>query len=97
MRNTTPGAVQLQASSDSAANVNINILTKGAGIGALVGGNFSSSPLQWRHNGVPMLGFYGTAPISKPTVTGSRGGNAALASLLTAGAALGLWTDSTTA
>lgn len=34
---------------------------------------------------------------SKPTVTGSRGGNAALASLLTGLAALGLITDSTTA
>jgi hypothetical protein len=43
------------------------------------------------------LGFYSTAPIAKPTVTGSRGGNAALASLLTALANLGLVTDSTTA
>jgi hypothetical protein len=42
-------------------------------------------------------GFYGTAPITKPAVTGSRGGNAALASLLTALANLGLITDSTTA
>lgn len=43
------------------------------------------------------VGFYGTAPAAKPTVTGSRGGNAALASLLTALASLGLITDSTTA
>jgi hypothetical protein len=43
------------------------------------------------------LGFYGTAPIAKPTITGSRGGNAALASLLTQLAALGLVTDETTA
>lgn len=42
-------------------------------------------------------GFNNTAPISKPTVTGSRGGNAALASLLTALANYGLITDSTTA
>jgi hypothetical protein len=40
------------------------------------------------------LGFYNTAPAVKPTVTGSRGGNAALASLLTALAGLGLLTDS---
>lgn len=40
-------------------------------------------------------GFNGTAPIAKPTVTGSRGGNAALASLLTALANYGLITDST--
>lgn len=43
------------------------------------------------------VGFNGTAPIAKPAISGSRGGNAALASLITAGAALGLWTDSTTA
>ena len=45
----------------------------------------------------PQLGFFGTAASGKPTVTGSRGGNAALASLLTALAGLGLITDSTTA
>jgi hypothetical protein len=43
------------------------------------------------------IGFYDTAPIAKPAVTGSRGGNAALASLLTQLAALGLVTDSTSA
>lgn len=43
------------------------------------------------------IGFYGTSPVAKPAVTGSRGGNAALASLLTQLAALGLITDSTTA
>lgn len=46
--------------------------------------------------GSAALGFYGTSPIAKPSVTGSRGGNAALASLLTQLAALGLITDSTT-
>lgn len=43
------------------------------------------------------LGFFGTTPAAKPTVSGSRGGNAALASLITALAALGLVTDSTSA
>lgn len=42
------------------------------------------------------LSFYGGSGITKPTVTGSRGGNAALASLLTQLANLGLITDSTT-
>jgi len=41
------------------------------------------------------VGFYNTTPATKPTVTGSRGGNAALASLLTALASLGLITNST--
>lgn len=42
-------------------------------------------------------GFYGVGtPVAKQTVTGSKAGNAALASLLTALAALGLVTDTTT-
>lgn len=49
-----------------------------------------------RHLGTT-LGFYNAATTAKPTVTGSRGGNAALASLLTALATLGLITDSTSA
>lgn len=43
------------------------------------------------------LGFYGTTATAKQTVSGSRGGNAALASLLTALAAYGLITDSSSA
>jgi len=43
------------------------------------------------------LGFLGTGGTTKQTITGSRGGNAALASLLSALAAHGLITDSTTA
>lgn len=40
------------------------------------------------------VAFFGATPQAKQTVTGSRGGNAALASLLTALANLGLITDS---
>ena len=43
------------------------------------------------------IGVFGTTPTTKQTVTGSRGGNAALASLLTALANYGLITDSSTA
>lgn len=43
------------------------------------------------------LGFFGTAAAAKPAITGSRGGNAALADLLTKLAALGLITDSSSA
>jgi len=43
------------------------------------------------------VGFLGTAPIARPTVSGAKGGNAALASLLTALASYGLVTDSSTA
>lgn len=43
------------------------------------------------------IGFYNTTPVAKPTVTGSRAGNAALASLLTALSGQGLITNSSTA
>lgn len=43
------------------------------------------------------IGFFTTAPQAKKTVTGSRGGNAALASLLTQLAGYGLVTDSSSA
>ncbi|KKK68494.1 hypothetical protein LCGC14_2943490 [marine sediment metagenome] len=43
---------------------------------------------------VKKMGFYASTPITKPAVTGSRASNAALASLLTQLAALGLITDS---
>ena len=46
------------------------------------------------HDGTT-VGFYNTAPVAKPTISGSKAGNAALASLLTQLAALGLITDST--
>ena len=39
------------------------------------------------------LGFFGSSGTSRPTITGSRGGNAALASLLTALNTLGLITE----
>jgi hypothetical protein len=47
-------------------------------------------------SGGVLLGFYGASAVAKQTVTGSKGGNAALASLITALANLGLITDSTT-
>lgn len=42
------------------------------------------------------VGFFGTSGTAKATVTGSKGANAALASLMTALAAYGLVTDTTT-
>jgi hypothetical protein len=45
----------------------------------------------------PMVGFLGAAASARVAITGSRGGNAALASLLTELASKGLITDSTTA
>lgn len=47
-----------------------------------------------RVSGQFRLGFFAATPVAKPTVTGSRGGNAALASVLTELENLGLITDS---
>lgn len=44
-----------------------------------------------------MIGFLGSGAIVRPTITGAKGGNAALGSLLTSLANFGLITDSTTA
>jgi hypothetical protein len=46
--------------------------------------------------GAPAISFLGAAPTVKAAIAGSRGGNAALAALLTELAAKGLITDSTT-
>lgn len=55
----------------------------------------SRTPLHISTSGsAPTIGFLGASPAARQTVTGSRGGNAALASLLTALATLGLITDS---
>lgn len=43
------------------------------------------------------IGFFGTAAAAKQTVSGAKGGNAAVASILTALVAYGLVTDSTSA
>jgi hypothetical protein len=76
----------------AAANINGTIRPKGTGTLTLGGG--SQNRVIMSDTG---LAFFGTSPIAKPAVTGSRGGNAALASLLTQLAALGLITDSSTA
>lgn len=58
---------------------------------------FGSSPFSPFAVQEDKLGFYGNAPAARPTITGSRGGNAALASLLTQLQTLGLITDGTSA
>lgn len=48
----------------------------------------------FRHTG-NAAGFFNASPAARPTITGAKGGNAALASLLSGLATLGLVTDST--
>jgi hypothetical protein len=80
--NVAGAAALVQA---NGAAVNVPILIRGKGVGATILGN-AAAP----------VGFFGSTGGAKPTVSGSRGGNVALASLLTALASLGLITDSTT-
>jgi hypothetical protein len=56
----------------------------------------SGSTVRIETNGTG-IGFFAATPVAKPSVSGSRGGNAALASLLTALANLGLITDGSSA
>jgi hypothetical protein len=53
----------------------------------------TANRLSWDATG---LGFFGVAPIARPTITGSRAGNAAVASIAAQLAALGLVIDGTT-
>lgn len=73
----------LQAYSDAAANV--SLLLQGKGTGSVIVGD-ATHP----------VGFFNATGVAKPTVAGAKGGNAALTSLLTALAALGLVSDTST-
>lgn len=96
----TPGVggattgVTIGGVSGTATDVSLLLRAKGAGETALMSGTGSFKRVRANSTG---LGFFDTAPVAKPNVTGSRAGNAALASLLTALAALGLVTNGTTA
>jgi hypothetical protein len=76
----------------SDANVGFTIETKGTAQAAL-NANGSANQFNWSSTGI---GFLGTNPVAKQTVTGSRGGNAALESLIDALEAYGLIVDSST-
>jgi hypothetical protein len=94
----TPGAagspVQLVAKGNTDSNVNIVVKPKGATGQAQLQAGDSSTKVGVNNTGI---GFYGATPAAKPSITGSRGGNAALADLLTKLANLGLITDGTSA
>lgn len=58
-------------------------------------GSLAFTPLPLGKSG-GSIGFFGATPATQPTVTGSKGANAALGSLLTGLAALGLIVDTST-
>ncbi len=91
--------IRADGASESGGNSGSNLIIEprsdsGASLGAILTLIRATGGL--RHEDKP-LGFYGATPTAKPSVTGSRGGNAALASLITALALLGLVTDNSTA
>ena len=77
----------------SSTDINTNISCKGGSGSVILRGGDTNAKLI---AGTVGIGFQGTAAIAKPTVTGSKAANAALASLITALANYGLITDSTT-
>lgn len=80
-----------------ATGATANATTKAINIGT-GGAAGSTTNITFGTSTTTNLRFFGSANTSgKPTVSGSRGGNAALASFLTAMSNLGLITDSTTA
>lgn len=107
----TPGAgygtsLQFQAKSDTTVDTPLALIqatwatathaSRKSRLDLFVYDTTSRLAIRMESNGSnPMLGFYGNLASARPTVTGSRGGNAALASLLTQLATLGLITDST--
>jgi hypothetical protein len=74
-------------------NVHLRLVPKGTGEVRLLG---SDNLVKIAANATG-IGFFAATPAAKQSVSGSRGGNAALASLLTALASYGLITNGTTA
>jgi len=91
LQGTTSGTPVQVVTRGTDTNVGFDIRPKGTGTIRLRGGTAGTAQVQVNDTG---LGFFSGTPIAKPTVTGSRGGNAALQSLLTQLANLGLITDS---
>jgi hypothetical protein len=101
--------ISISDTSGNAASRNFSLLDTYIAFGTLdlsvssaAGGAPSNSLMRygydtssWVQHMSTKLSFYGGTPIVKPTVTGSRGANAALGSLVTALANLGLITDTT--
>lgn len=76
-------------------NSGSGLWTPGTGITNL-GISGTLSVVDIAHHAAGRIGEYGTSPQTKPTIVGAKGGNVALANLLTALAARGSLTDNTT-
>jgi len=90
--NTTGQPLRIETQG-SDTNITVQLAPKGTGLIDIRG----SSGNRVIGVGVNTLGFYNTTPVARPTITGSRGGNAALASLLAELTTMGLILNGTTA
>lgn len=89
-RDATDASTTWRISADGGAQFNGLVITDAnVQLGTATGTQFGTATNQ-------KLAFYGSTPVVKPTVSGSKGANAALTSLMTALAALGLCIDTTT-
>jgi hypothetical protein len=88
----TAGGISLLDHTLGGSGTGIKLLSDNIGV-TLSGGGAGAIEVGATGDGI---GFYGHGVAAKPTVTGSRGANAALTSLLTALASLGLITNSST-
>ena len=78
-------------------SIALSLPAGGGSFGHLYVNNFGTFCARWSWNGTnATIGFLGATDVARQTVSGSRGGNAALQSLLTALANFGLITDTTT-
>lgn len=96
------GGVYLAGGYNDTGEINLNAGYNAAGTsGRPISFNTDSGSvltIQEATPGTQKIGFFGKSPLSaKPSIGGSRGGNAALADLLIKLAALGLITDGTSA
>ena len=101
------GFIRLTCGAGTGGQVGGSLELWGAALGTIDLGNFSAQIINIGNGSATTtnigvgtsaaIGFFGATAVARPTVTGSRGGNAALADLLTDLASLGLITDSTSA
>ena len=94
LRPNTSNAQPYFQMTDIASGGNVTLVLGAAGSAFNVFNESIGLQFQVGHNGV---GFNGASAVAKQIVSGSRGGNAAIASLLSALATVGLITDSTSA
>lgn len=93
---STNGTFTMIAQDNSGNAAQISVTSTQIAFNLLPGGINAIELVSTGGSAPQKIGFFNATPAIQPTVTGSRGGNVALASLLTALANLGLIVDSST-